>query len=62
MPRLSVSPSPIAKLSKPVTLDWQLTQIANTDVEKALQAMAQIDNMLTTEQVMLCSSLLILSM
>lgn len=50
MPRLSVSPSPISKLTQPVTLDWQLTQIANTDIEKALQAMAQIDNMLTTDQ------------
>lgn len=50
MPRLSVSPSPVSKLTQPVTLDWQLTQIANTDIEKALQAMAQIDNMLSADQ------------
>lgn len=50
MPRLAVSPSPVSKLTQPVTLDWQLTQIANTDIEKALQAMAQIDNMLSADQ------------
>ncbi|XP_075235279.1 msps cytoskeleton-associated protein 5 isoform X2 [Lycorma delicatula] len=42
--------SPLSKMTHPATVEWQLTQIANTNLEKALTAMGQIETILLSEQ------------